>query len=193
MYCCMGEATAFTPIQRRSLEELIISLLIFAGPWQLRAQRAQARHIATAVWTVTFCCGYALQGRDSGSIQRLLTLELHATHSAFGATEAKEKGSLHMGGCREPGGGPRPEGVCKAVRSVESHGSANGEASPEPEGSLRRTALAFSRCKARLTSTSRQWQMSGLVRKWCRALAAKENANADAPTSPAASQGSFKY
>ena len=91
-------------------------------------------------------------------------------------------------GSREEGHGQKG-----CVRSVESHGSANGEASPEPEGSLRRTALAFSRCKAGLRSTSRQWQMSGLVRKWCTALAAKENANADAPTSPAASQGSFKY
>ena len=67
----------------------------------------------TLIWhaVATGNCGYALQGRDSGTIQRLLTLELHATHSAFGATEAKEKGSLHMEGCRESGGGPRPEGV----------------------------------------------------------------------------------
>ena len=79
--------------------------------------------------------------QEPPSGQRLQTLELHATHSAFGATEAKEKGSLHMEGCREPGGGPRPEGVWVGSRaSVESHGSANGKASPEPEGSLR-TAL----------------------------------------------------
>ena len=39
-------------------------------------------------------------------------------------------------------------GACKASRaSVRSNGFAKEEASPEPKGSLRRTALACSRCK----------------------------------------------
>ena len=42
---------------------------------------------------------------------RLLSLELHATHSAFGAAEDKEKGRLLMESWREPGGRQQPEGV----------------------------------------------------------------------------------
>ena len=117
-------------------------------------------------------CGNALQGRDSGTFQprnlpaqessSVLSLELHATHSAFRATEDKEKGRLLMESCRWPGGGAgcswraaggREEGKGQKGCVQGSQGKCNEsrlckrEASPEPEGSRRRTALAFSRWK----------------------------------------------